>query len=79
MSDATWWIDQAYQGANADDALVFFTGARYLYLGENETDSWRQSLCSYVNVDESAPMQSTPVESSRFSWQVISGSCRILP
>ena len=28
ISDASWLIDQAYQGANADNALVFFTGAR---------------------------------------------------
>ena len=44
ISDTTWLIDQAYQGANADDALVFCTGARYPYFGENDNDSLRRSF-----------------------------------
>ena len=79
ISDASCLIDQAYQGANADDALVFVTGAGYPYLGENNNNSCHQSFCLYVSVDECAPMQSTQVVSSRIAWNVIYGSCNVLP
>ena len=76
---ASWLIDHAYQGANADDALASFTGARYPYLGENDNNSWHRSFCLYVSVDVCACMQSTQVASSRIVRQVIYGSCGISP